>query len=145
MIESKGKNDRFHDGLLLAASTTTTTAAPSKFESLALLETHFPIFGLFILIVPARVPICQTAVWNQTFSIVSGSTSNCASTSTLLCNPYDLDFDGYRNMYVVDYSNHRIQRFAPGKLLFIRRELEYPSVQLFDRILFCRHGSWCYW
>lgn len=76
------------------------------------------------MIVPARVPICPTAVWNQTFSIVSGSTSNCASTNTLLCNPYDIDFDGYRNMYVVDYSNHRIQRYASGKNLTHPRRIE---------------------
>ncbi|CAF4877138.1 unnamed protein product, partial [Rotaria socialis] len=36
------------------------------------------------------------------------------TTSTLLYNPYDVQFDGYGNMYVVDCSNHRIQRFPSG-------------------------------
>lgn len=56
-------------------------------------------------------------MWNQTFSINAGATSNWGTTATLLYNPYDLDFDGYQNLYVVDYSNHRIQRFSPGKRL----------------------------
>lgn len=47
-------------------------------------------------------------------SIVAGSTSNAGSTSFSLNNPYFVDFDGYSRMYVVDYSNHRIQRFDPG-------------------------------
>ena len=43
--------------------------------------------------------------------------STAGSTSTLLYYPYDLDFDGFGYMYVVDYYNHRIQRFAPGNHL----------------------------
>lgn len=60
------------------------------------------------------VPLCATAVWNQTFSIVAGATSNAGSTSTLLSSPYDMSFDGYRNMYVADYTNNRIQLFPEG-------------------------------
>ncbi|CAF5222130.1 unnamed protein product, partial [Rotaria magnacalcarata] len=47
---------------------------------------------------------------------IAGSTSNAGSTSTSLYNPYDIDFDGYNNLYVVDYTNHRIQRFDTGSL-----------------------------
>jgi hypothetical protein len=68
----------------------------------------------YLLIVTTN-PLCATAVWNQTFSIVAGSTGTTGSTATLLYNPYDVAFDGYRNMYVVDYSNHRIQRFPLGR------------------------------
>ncbi len=60
------------------------------------------------------MPLCATAVWNQTVSIVAGATSNAGSTTTLLSSPYHLGFDGYRNMYVVDYGNHRVQQFPAG-------------------------------
>lgn len=65
--------------------------------------------------------------------------SNAGSTSTLLNYPYDVDFDQYRNMYVVDCYNHRIQRFAPGSNIGLtvagfslgsgasRSELYYPT------------------
>lgn len=66
------------------------------------------------------VPLCQTAVWNSTFAIVAGTTSNPGSTATLLYYPHDVSFDGYQNMYVVDYQNHRIQRFSPGKIILRR-------------------------
>ena len=55
-------------------------------------------------------------MWNQTFSIVGGTTSNAGSTATLLYYAHDVSFDGYRNMYVVDHYNHRIQRFSPGNI-----------------------------
>lgn len=67
-----------------------------------------------LIIVPTTVPLCTTAIWNQTISIIAGSTSNAGSSATALYNPYDLAFDGYSNLYVVDYTNHRIQRFQPG-------------------------------
>ncbi|CAF0947181.1 unnamed protein product [Rotaria sordida] len=78
---------------LLCPSPTTTTIAPPFLTT---------------------IPLCSTAVWNQTMSIIAGSTSNAGSTSQSLYNPYDIDYDGYGNMYVVDYTNHRIQRFQPG-------------------------------
>ncbi|CAF4815581.1 unnamed protein product, partial [Rotaria sp. Silwood1] len=74
-------------------STTTTTSAPPMLIT---------------------TPLCSTASWNQTMSIIAGSTSSAGSTSTLLYNPYDIDYDGYANLYVVDYTNHRIQRFQLG-------------------------------
>ncbi len=67
-----------------------------------------------MLIVPTTTPLCSTSVWNQTISVVAGATSNAGSTSALLYNPYHVAFDGYRNMYVADYSNQRIQFFSPG-------------------------------
>ncbi len=66
-------------------------------------------------IAQASVPLCSTASWNQTFTTVAGSISTAGSTSTLFSSPYDVALDGYRNMYVVDYNNHRIQQFPPGK------------------------------
>ncbi|CAF5037126.1 unnamed protein product, partial [Rotaria sp. Silwood1] len=59
-------------------------------------------------------PLCSTASWNQTMSIIAGSTSSAGSTSTLLYYPFHIDYDGYANLYVVDHQNHRIQRFQPG-------------------------------
>ncbi|CAF4729948.1 unnamed protein product [Rotaria sp. Silwood1] len=59
-------------------------------------------------------PVCATAVWNQAYSTLAGSISTSGITATLLNSPYDIDFDGYQNMYVVDTSNHRIQRFPLG-------------------------------
>ena len=64
--------------------------------------------------VPTTTALCITSVWNQSISIVAGATSTAGSTATLLYNPYDVALDGYRNMYVVDYSNHRVQQFAVG-------------------------------
>lgn len=55
--------------------------------------------------------MCSSAVWNQTFSTEAGSMSTAGSTGTLLNNPYNVGFDAYQNMYVVDSSNHRIQFF----------------------------------
>lgn len=60
------------------------------------------------------VPVCPTAVWNQSFSILAGSTSNAGSTTTLISSPSDVSFDGYHNMYVADMNNHRIQRYPSG-------------------------------
>ncbi|CAF4993534.1 unnamed protein product, partial [Rotaria sp. Silwood1] len=62
----------------------------------------------------AATPVCQTAIWNQTFSTLAGSMNTLGSTSTLLYYPYDVNFDGYGNMYVADHYNHRIQKFPPG-------------------------------
>ena len=87
----------------------------------------------------STIPLCSTAVWNSTSTIVAGSTSTAGSSSTLLYDPYDVAFDGYRNLYVVDYFNHRIQRFRPGSAIGTtvagnsgsagsgRSELYYPS------------------
>ena len=32
----------------------------------------------------------------------------------MLSSPYDVSFDGYRNMYVADFTNNRIQQFPAG-------------------------------
>lgn len=58
--------------------------------------------------------MCTPSVWNQTSAIEAGATSTTGVTPYLLYNPYDVSFDGYGNMYVVDTSNHRIQRYAQG-------------------------------
>ena len=62
----------------------------------------------------SQMSICPTSVWNQTFTVVAGITASLGSTSTLLYNPYDVSYDGYRNLYVADTSNHRIQLFRSG-------------------------------
>jgi len=67
-----------------------------------------------LFIAQSIIPICSTAVWNSTFSILAGSTSYSGTSSTLLNSPYNTFFDIYQNMYVVDTSNHRIQRFTHG-------------------------------
>ncbi|CAF5144784.1 unnamed protein product, partial [Rotaria sp. Silwood1] len=77
------------------ASTTTTTAPPFS----------------------TTTPLCATAAWNQSVSLVAGATSNAGSTATLLNNPYYVAFDGYHNMYVVDTSNHRVQQYQGGSFV----------------------------
>lgn len=66
------------------------------------------------ILAQAVVPICATAVWNQTFSTLAGSLGNPGATTTLLNRPIDIGFDSQRNMYIVDLNNHRVQRFSPG-------------------------------
>ncbi|CAF4109536.1 unnamed protein product [Rotaria magnacalcarata] len=74
-------------------STTTTTPAP---------------------LTNAPNQVCGTALWSSAFRIVAGTTASAGATATLLNAPIDVTFDGYGNMYVVDFSNHRIQRFRNG-------------------------------
>ena len=98
--------------MFLAASTTTTTAPSSKFSC----PSHDVTFlsGCFFPIAQAMVQVCSTAVWNDTFSTIVGSSGTAGSTPTLLSSPSDVGFDGARNMYVVDMGNHRIQMYQPG-------------------------------
>ncbi|CAF4745454.1 unnamed protein product, partial [Rotaria socialis] len=79
-------------GLLCLSATTTTAPPPSS----------------------ATSQICTTAVWNQVFSTLAGSSGNRGSSTTLLYNPSDMKFDSYQNLYVVDTANHRIQKFNSG-------------------------------
>lgn len=65
-------------------------------------------------IVQVTVPVCTTAIWNQTFTTLVGSQGTIGSTATLLYNPSSIAFDGYGYMYIADISNHRIQRYTPG-------------------------------
>lgn len=66
------------------------------------------------------IPLCNTANWNSTSTTVTGSTGTTGTTATLLNSPYDVSFDSYNYMYVVDYNNHRIQRYLPGYLEFFQ-------------------------
>ena len=105
--------ERFNQKLLhfKAASTTTTAPPPSQFYSF---NEDLKIKILKNVLAQAIVPICSTAVWNQTFATLAGSLSNAGATSTLFNRPIDIGFDGQRNMYIVDLNNHRVQRFSPG-------------------------------
>lgn len=58
--------------------------------------------------------LCSTATWNTTGTVIAGSPSNAGSSSVLLNYPYNMYFDGYQNLYVVDTNNHRIQFFSKG-------------------------------
>lgn len=60
------------------------------------------------------LPVCQTAVWNQTFTVRAGSSGNAGATATTLNQPHNINIDVYGNLYVADCSNHRIQKFVPG-------------------------------
>ena len=62
------------------------------------------------------MPVCSTAVWNQTANVLAGSNANAGATATLLNRPYGTAIDAYGNLFVADYNNHRIQYFARGKL-----------------------------
>ena len=59
-------------------------------------------------------PVCPTAVWNQTFTSLAGTSGSAGSSASLLYNPGDLNFDAYLNLYVADTTNHRIQFFPRG-------------------------------
>ena len=76
-----------------------------------------------IFLAQAVVPLCATAGWNATATTAAGAISNPGATATLISGPYNVAFDEYRNMYVVDYNNHRIQRFRFGKSNEHRRHL----------------------
>ena len=88
------------------------------------------ILSFSIKLAQARVAICSTAVWNSSFSTLAGAISTVGSTTTLLSSPYDVTFDGYQNMYVADYNNHRIQKFSSGihSILFGRIQLTVLSL-----------------
>ena len=72
-----------------------------------------------LYIVQTALPLCQTAIWNSTFTMVVGSTGTTGTTATLLSSPYDVAFDGFGFMYVADFNNHRIQRYRQGFLSII--------------------------
>ena len=72
--------------------------------------------GSFLCLASTTASVCPTAVWNQTFSVVAGSSNNRGSSSVLLNNPADMTVDGYFNLYVADSTNHRIQQFRPGNI-----------------------------
>ncbi|CAF5157484.1 unnamed protein product, partial [Rotaria sp. Silwood1] len=55
------------------------------------------------------IPVCQTAAWNQSFTVLAGSSGNAGTSSILLYQPYSSFIDIYGNLYVVDRYNHRIQ------------------------------------
>lgn len=48
---------------------------------------------------------------------LAGTYNSAGSTTLLLSSPYDVFADGSNNLFVADYSNNRIQRFAAGDLL----------------------------
>lgn len=60
------------------------------------------------------VPLCSTAVWNSSATLVTGSTGTAGNSATFLSSPYDVNFDKYQNIYVADYTNHRIQQYRYG-------------------------------
>ncbi|CAF4602830.1 unnamed protein product, partial [Rotaria socialis] len=114
---------------IAVASTTMATPLSMKFDPLGniiITDTSYHRVISFNIMCPSATttttplptqtarPVCQTAVWNQTYSTLAGSMGTAGSTSTLLYYPYDVQFDGYGNMYVVDHYNHRIQRFPSG-------------------------------
>lgn len=76
--------------------------------------TRFLLIFLFIIIAQMSIPLCQAATWNSTYIQIAGATSYAGSTQYLLSSPYDVAVDVYQNTYVVDYNNHRIQRFQLG-------------------------------
>lgn len=71
-------------------------------------------FECFVQLAQPIIPLCPTVIWSQTFVNLAGALSTSGSSANLLSSPTTVDFDAYRNMYVVDQSNHRIQRFSPG-------------------------------
>jgi len=58
--------------------------------------------------------VCQTATWNNTIRIIAGVTSSAGSSATLLSSPMDVSYDTNRTLFVADYGNSRIQKFAYG-------------------------------
>lgn len=72
---------------------------------------------MFFLSSIAQPPnqICATSYWNSSLKVVAGYTGYYSRAVSRLYYPQDVTFDGYRYMYVSDYSNNRIMRFNPGK------------------------------
>jgi DNA-binding beta-propeller fold protein YncE len=48
--------------------------------------------------------------------VIAGTTSSPGSALNRLNGPFNVFFNGYGYMYVVDYANHRIQLFQPGSV-----------------------------
>ncbi len=42
---------------------------------------------------------------------VAGGNNGRGARANQLTKPYDLSFDRQNNLYVVDYNNHRVQKF----------------------------------
>ena len=74
--------------------------------------------SFFLAHTPA--PLCPTAEWNSSAILLTGSLGAAGSTPTFINLPLDVTFDRYRQMYVADHQNHRIQRYPPGSSLDIK-------------------------
>ncbi len=83
---------------------------------------------IYYYVVQSLIPICSTAIWNATYTILAGSTSNAGSTSTLLYSPYNTFIDIYQYLYVADSTNHRIQRFPRGIILSLTRNEDFQNL-----------------
>ncbi len=59
--------------------------------------------------------VCATAYWNSAITVVAGTSSSPGSALNRLNEPINVFFNGNGYMYVVDYANHRIQLFPPGR------------------------------
>ena len=75
--------------------------------------------------------VCPTAVWNQTFTVLAGSSGNAGSSATLLNNPYGAFIDAYGNTYVADYTNHRIQFYPRGSLFQLIESIQEKKFEFF--------------
>ncbi|CAF4021362.1 unnamed protein product, partial [Rotaria sordida] len=65
----------------------------------------------------ASYQVCQNGVWSSSMATLAGTYNSAGSTTSLLSSPYDVFVDGNNNVFVADYSNNRIQRFAAGSTI----------------------------
>jgi hypothetical protein len=63
----------------------------------------------------ARPVLCPSTVWHPNGTTVAGSSTGASgSTPDLLSTPYGLAVDSAFNVYVSDYGNYRIMKWAQG-------------------------------
>ena len=70
---------------------------------------------IILLLALTTAPVCVTAQWNQTFTVIAGTPGTRGSTATLLNDPTAATFDTHGNLYVADTINDRIQFFPRGQ------------------------------
>ena len=75
-------------------------------------------------------PLCPTAEWNSSAILLTGSLGAAGSTPTFVNLPLDITFDQYRQMYVADHQNHRIQRYPPGS--YFDDQLRLPLFSIYS-------------
>lgn len=62
-----------------------------------------------------ELPVCRTAIWNQTITVIAGIGTRGAG-PTQLNDPLDAKFDANGTLFVADTTNNRIQKYTNHSL-----------------------------
>ena len=81
----------------------------------------------FLNLAQTVAPLCSTAQWNSSSTLITGSTGSAGNSPTLLSSPYDVTFDKYQNVYVADFTNHRIQQYRYGQSIFFFEQISQKN------------------